>query len=382
MLVKPKAGQAAKIKVVGVGGGGGNAIDSMISQGGIGGVDFVAVNTDSQALLSNQAEIKVQIGENLTKGLGSGGDPEVGKQAAEESRESLKEEIGETDMIFVTCGMGGGTGTGASAIVAEVAKELGALTVAVVTKPFEFEGAKRKFSADEGVQRLREKVDTLIVVPNQRVLQVIDKKTPILDAFKRIDSVLYHGVRGIAELITLPGLINVDFADVKTVMFNSGTALMGIGVGSGDKRAMTAIKQAISSPLLDASIQGAKGVLFNVVGGSDLSMVEIDEAASIISKTVDSDADIIFGAAIDEEMKDQIKITVVATRFDESKFNAFSFNSSAKNKKVTIDDDEDDDFQIHQDESVEKTKKHSGPVVESSADEGDEYDIPAFLRKK
>lgn len=380
MLVKPKAGQAAKIKVIGVGGGGGNAIESMIDEGGINGVDFVAVNTDSQALLSNKAEIKVQIGENLTKGLGSGGDPEVGRQAAEESRELLKEEIGETDMVFVTCGMGGGTGTGASAIVAEVARELGALTVAVVTKPFTFEGSKRNTTAEDGVQRLRDKVDTLIVVPNQRVLQVVDKKTSILEAFKRIDSVLYHGVRGIAELITLPGLINVDFADVKTIMHNSGTALMGIGMGSGDKRAMTAIKQAISSPLLDASIQGAKGVLFNVVGGSDLAMTEIDEAASIISKTVDNDADIIFGAAINEEMKDQIKITVVATRFDESRLNLFKFQSPQKQAPII---EEEEDFQVHPDKPSEKPRRHENKHIPDPAiDDGDEFDIPAFLRKK
>jgi cell division protein FtsZ len=242
MLVKPTAGQPAKIKVIGVGGGGGNAISSMITEGGIPGVEFVAVNTDAQALLNNKAEIKIQIGEQLTRGLGSGGDPEVGRQAAEESLEMLKEELDGADMVFITCGAGGGTGTGAAPVVAEVVKESGALTVSVVTKPFEFEGAKRKMNAEDGIQRLKEKVDTLIVVPNQRVLQIVDKKTSILDAFKRIDSVLYQGVRGIAELITLPGLINVDFADVKTVMQNAGTALMGIGMASGEKRAIAAIK--------------------------------------------------------------------------------------------------------------------------------------------
>lgn len=259
MLIKPRAGQAARIKVVGIGGGGGNALSSMIAEGGISGVEFVAVNTDAQALLHNKSTIKIQIGENLTKGLGSGGDPETGRQAAEESRERLKEELSGADMVFITCGEGGGTGTGAAPIVAEVAKETGALTVAVVTKPFDFEGTKRRLTADEGTQRLKEKVDTLIIVPNQRILTIIDKKTPILDAFKKIDSVLHQGVKGIAELITTPGLINVDFADVKTVMSNAGTALMGMGVGSGEKRAMAAIKQAVSSPLLDVSIEGAKG---------------------------------------------------------------------------------------------------------------------------
>src|SRR3989338_4741535 len=301
MLIKPRVGQPAKIKVVGVGGGGGNALTSMIAEGGISGVEFIAVNTDAQALLHNKATTKIQIGENLTKGLGSGGDPEIGRQAAEESRERLKEDLSGADMIFITAGEGGGTGTGASPIIAEIAKETGVLTVAVVTKPFEFEGSKRKFTADDGIQRLKEKVDTLIVVPNQRILQIIDKKTPILDAFKKIDSVLHQGVKGIAELVTTPGLINVDFADVRTVMSNAETALMGMGVGSEKKRALAEIKQAISSPLLDVSIEGARGVLFNIVGGPDMTMTEIDEAASIIAKTVDADADIIFGAVIDEK---------------------------------------------------------------------------------
>ncbi|MBI2049798.1 cell division protein FtsZ [Candidatus Roizmanbacteria bacterium] len=309
MLIKPKAGQPANIKVIGLGGGGGNTLNSMISDGGIAGVEFIAVNTDAQALLHNKAPIKIQIGENLTRGLGSGGDPEIGKQAVEETRERLKEELEGADMIFLACGEGGGTGTGGAPLIAEIAKESGALTVAVVTKPFDFEGTKRKILADDGIQNLRDKVDTLIVVPNQRILQIVDRKTPILEAFKTIDSVLHQGVRGIAELITVPGLINVDFADVKTIMSNAGTALMGMGVGSGEKRSFVAIKQAISSPLLDVSIDGAKGVLFNIIGGPDLSMSEIDEAVSIIAKTVDPDADIIFGATVDDRMIDQIKIT-------------------------------------------------------------------------
>src|SRR3989344_8282786 len=248
MLIKPKVGQPAKIKVLGVGGGGGNAINSMIADGGITGVEFIAINTDAQALLHNKATSKIQIGENFTKGLGSGGDPEVGREAAEESRDRLKEELTNADMIFITAGEGGGTGTGASPIIAEIAKETGALTVAVVTRPFDFEGTKRKFTSEEGIQKLREKVDTLIVVPNQKVLQIIDKKTPILEAFEKIDSVLLQGVKGIAELVTTPGLINVDFADVRTIMSDAGTALMGMGIGSGEKRrALSAIKQAISS---------------------------------------------------------------------------------------------------------------------------------------
>lgn len=369
MLIKPRAGQAARIKVVGVGGGGGNALSSMIAEGGIAGVEFVAVNTDAQALLNNKASIKIQIGENLTRGLGSGGDPEVGRQAAEESRERLKEDLSGADMIFITAGEGGGTGTGAAPVVAEVARETGALTVAVVTKPFDFEGTKRKFTAEEGVSKLKEKVDTLIIVPNQKILSVVDKKTPILEAFKRIDEVLHQGVKGIAELVTTPGLINVDFADVRSIMQNSGTALMGMGIGSGDKRALVAIKQAISSPLLDISIEGARGILFNIVGGPDLSMSEIDEAASIIAKSVDADADIIFGAVIDDRMMDQIKITIIATKFDDSKLRLFKFRREPEEvqnppqqeeKKVMKDEFEEDEF----------------------LDETSEFDIPAFLRKK
>jgi len=377
MLVKPRAGQQAKIKVIGVGGGGGNAISSMIADGGIKGVDFIAVNTDAQALLNNKAETKIHIGENLTKGLGSGGNPEIGRQAAEESREKLKEEISGVDMVFITCGEGGGTGTGASPIIAEIAKETGALTVAVVTKPFDFEGSKRKIIADEGIKNLKEKVDTLIVVPNQKVLSIIDKKTPILEAFKKIDSVLYQGVKGIADLITTPGLINVDFADVKAIMENSGTALMGLGTGSGEKRAMAAIKQAISSPLLDINIDGARGVLFNVVGGPDLTMSEVDEAATIIKNTVDPEAEIIFGAVIDDKMMDQIKITLIATRFDEGRIRFFRFKKEEKSSAVF-------EEKIEQKEKKEEEDKSMLNLDEDiiDIDEDSELDIPTFLRKK
>lgn len=386
MLIKPRVGQPARIKVVGIGGGGGNALSSMIAEGGITGVEFIAVNTDAQALLNNKATNKIQIGENLTKGLGSGGDPETGRQAAEESREKLKEELSGVDMVFLTCGEGGGTGTGASPIIAEIAKETGALTVAVVTKPFDFEGSKRKFTADEGSQKLKEKVDTLIVVPNQRILQIIDKKTPILDAFKKIDSVLHQGVKGIAELVTTPGLINVDFADVRTVMSNAGTALMGMGVGSGEKRALAAIKQAISSPLLDVSIEGARGVLFNIVGGPDMTMTEIDEAASIIAKTVDPDADIIFGAVIDEKMLDQIKITLIATKFDDKRLKLFRFRHEEPSEEIEKKD-------ASSPLPAGASAKAGSPPPKPSLDEDieldeelleaeSEFDIPAFLRKK
>ncbi len=379
MLIKPKAGQPARIKVVGIGGGGGNALSSMIAEGGITGVEFIAVNTDAQALLNNKATSKIQIGENFTKGLGSGGDPEVGRQAAEESRERLKEDLSGADMVFLTCGQGGGTGTGASPIIAEIAKETGALTVAVVTKPFEFEGTKRKFTAEEGIQKLKEKVDTLIVVPNQRILQIIDKKTPILDAFKKIDSVLHQGVKGIAELVTTPGLINVDFADVRTVMSNAGTALMGMGIGSGEKRALAAIKQAISSPLLDVSIEGARGVLFNIVGGPDMSMTEIDEAASIIAKTVDPDADIIFGAVIDDKMLDQIKITLIATKFDDKRLRLFRFKREEPLKEVEKKDASSSSQSSNPPQpSLDEDLESDEELLEAES----EFDIPAFLRKK
>lgn len=380
MLIKPRAGQAAKIKVIGVGGGGGNAISSMIFEGGIPGVEFVAINTDAQALLHNKAEIKIQIGDNLTKGLGSGGDPEIGREAAEESREKIKDEISGADMVFITAGEGGGTGTGAAPIVAEVARETGALTVAVVTKPFDFEGVKRKHAAEEGTLRLKDKVDTLIVVPNQRILGVIDKKTPILEAFKRIDSVLHQGVKGIAELITLPGLVNVDFADVRTIMSNAGTALMGIGSASGEKRALQAIKQAISSPLLDTSIEGAKGILFNVVGGEDLSMTEIDEAANIIAKTVDPEADIIFGAAIDPKLTDEIKITVVATKFDESKLNLFRFKKEVKREEPVVEVSEEEitaSTLLDEEENEVEVSRDTEDILKES----DDLEIPAFLRR-
>ena len=379
MLIKPRAGQAARIKVVGVGGGGGNALSFMISEGGINGVEFIAVNTDAQALLSNKATVKIQIGENLTKGLGSGGDPEIGRQAAEESKEKLKEDLSGADMIFLACGEGGGTGTGAAPVIAEIAKESGALTIAVVTKPFEFEGSKRKFSADEGIMRLKEKVDTLIVVPNQRILNIIDKKTPILDAFKKIDEVLHQGVKGIAELITTPGLINVDFADIRSIMQGSGTALMGVGIGSGDKRAIAAIKQAISSPLLDISIEGAKGVLFNVVGGQDLTMSEVDEAASVIAKSVDPDADIIFGAVIDDKMMDQIKVTIIATKFDDNRLKLFRFKKSEEiDKEPSFNKTPESNEKM----SEEMDKEEINNDDEFIDDDSSEFDIPAFLRKK
>jgi cell division protein FtsZ len=297
-------------------------------------------------------------------------------KAAEESRDKIKEALQGADMIFIACGEGGGTGTGAAPIVAEVSKETGALTVAVVTKPFTFEGQRRKVTAEEGIEKLKDNVDTLIIIPNQKVLEIVDTKASILDAFKKVDSILHQGVKGIAELITIPGLINVDFADVRSVMSNAGTALMGIGTGSGEKRTQAAIKQAISSPLLETSIQGARGVLFNIVGGADLSMSEVDEAASIIAKTVDSDADIIFGAVIDEKMTGEVKITVIATKFDERKFRLSHLSSGAATTSAPseVSSDIDDEFEITPSTPNNPTDTFSG--------DGDEFDIPTFLRKK
>lgn len=316
-LVKPSNTTFAKIKVIGVGGGGGNAVNSMITSNQIQGVEFITVNTDAQALLTSKAETKLQIGNNFTKGLGSGADPEVGRTAAEESREKIKDLLFDTDMIFITAGMGGGTGTGASPVIAEIAKEAGALTVAVVTKPFAFEGIRRMQSAEEGIAALKESVDTLIVIPNQRLMDVVDKKMTLLDAFRLADNVLGQGVQGISDLITVPGLINVDFADVKTIMSDSGSALMGIGEASGENRAATAARMAVSSPLLEVSIDGAKGILYNVIGGPDMTMSEVSDASALIANAAAPDANIIFGATIDENMGSKIKISVIATGFDE-----------------------------------------------------------------
>lgn len=426
-LVKPSNTTFAKIKVIGVGGGGGNAVNSMIDSGQIHGVEFIAVNTDAQALLTSKADTKLQIGSNFTKGLGSGADPDVGKAAAEESYEKIKELLFDTDMVFITAGMGGGTGTGASPIIAQVAKESGALTVAVVTKPFMFEGMRRMRSAEEGIANLKESVDTLIVIPNQRLMDVIDKKMTLLDAFRLADNVLGQGVQGISDLITVPGLINVDFADVKTIMSDSGSALMGIGEATGENRAATAARMAVASPLLEVSIDGAKGILFNIIGGPDLTMTEVSDASSIISAAADPDANIIFGATIREEMGSKIKISVIATGFSESQlgyagsrnmFGAFGRESqrrlnlqpqaAAKAKPEEpaqpLIDRAPQGFvqpmttteiasglpggqpfvksQAFGDERAEEERKPAKPVMGGDATFEDEFEIPAFLRKK
>jgi cell division protein FtsZ len=306
----------ATIRVVGVGGSGGNSVERMINTK-LRGVEFVAVNTDAQALVSNPAPVKIQIGKETTRGLGAGSSVEVGKKSVEENKEEIYETLKGSDMVFVAYGAGGGTGTGAGPMVAAIAKEQGALTIGIVTKPFSFEGIRRKKVAEEGIEELRDRVDTLIVIPNDRLLQVIDKKTSLSDAFTVVDDVLRQGVQGISDLITVHGIINVDFADVKTIMADAGSALMGIGRGTGDNRAVEAARAAIDSPLLELSIDGAKGILFNITGGPDLSMYEIDEAAKIITEAADPDANIIFGSIVDESMSGEVKITVIATGFDE-----------------------------------------------------------------
>ncbi len=385
-LVKPDAARIAKIKVIGLGGGGSNAISSMVEADDIKGVEFIAVNTDAQVLLSNKAPTKLQIGEKLTKGLGAGGRPEIGAQAAEESQEKIKELLVDSDMVFVTAGMGGGTGTGSAPVVARLAKETGALTVGVVTRPFSFEGTRRGVIAEEGIEELREQVDTLIVIPNQRLMDVIDRKMTLVEAFKVADSVLGQAVGGIADIITTPGLINVDFADVKSVMLDAGTALLGIGSGVGENRAQMAARAAIASPLLDLSIDGATGVLFNITGGNDLTMFEVDEAARTISSSVDTDANIIFGAVVKPDLADQIKITVIATGFDEAHARLGQFGTVqdkphiqgiVSDRSRDTDDDDDDEEKKVDDQSTEPPQD----IPDDEDEFGEKFEIPAFLRK-
>lgn len=313
--VKPGIDTFAKIKVIGVGGSGGSAINRMI-RAKLRGVEFIATNTDLQALHHNLAPTKLHLGKTITRGLGAGMDPEVGRRAAEESENEIRDVLKGTDMVFVTCGLGGGTGSGAAPLIAETARDLGCLTIGVVTKPFAFEGAQRRGIAERAYDELRERVDALITIPNDRILSIINKKTSLLDAFEIVDDILKQGVRGIAELITTPGLINVDFADVKAIMRDAGSALMGIGVGSGEQRAVEAAKAAVSSPLLEVSIDGARGILFTVTGGQNLTMHEVHDAAQIITGSADPNAKIIFGTIIDEALKDEVRVTVVATGFD------------------------------------------------------------------
>jgi cell division protein FtsZ len=358
--VNPDISPIAKIRVVGIGGGGCNAINRMV-QSDFEGVDFIAINTDAQALFHSKAAQKVNIGKGVTRGLGAGANPDLGKRAAEESSEEIKSLLEGSDMVFITAGMGGGTGTGGAPVIAEIAKELGALTVAVVTKPFSFEGHRRANVALEGLENLKSKVDTLITIPNDRILSIIDKKTPLTDAFAVVDEILKQGVQGISDLITVNGMINVDFADVRSIMQNAGTALMGIGYGTGENRAVEAARAAIDSPLLELSIEGARGLLFNITGGTDLSMYEVDEAAKIITEAADPEANIIFGAVINDSYTGEMKITVIATGFAED---AVKNISKPQNLR-------------------EKLFSSSAPATAPIPDKNEEeLDIPAFIRNK
>ena len=392
--VKPAIETFAKIKVVGIGGSGSSAINRMIDCG-IKGVEFIAINTDVQALHYNKATKKLHIGKTITRGLGAGMNPELGKQSAEEAQNEIREMLKDADMVFVTCGLGGGTGTGASPVIAELARDLGALTVAVVTKPFAFEGVQRKNIAERGASELADKVDTIITIPNDKLLQVIDKKTSLLDAFMVVDEILRQGVQGISELITIPGLIHVDFADVKAVMANAGSALMGIGQASGENKAIEAAKAAINSPLLEMSIEGARGILFTIVGGHNLAMHEINEAAKVITSSADEDAKIIFGAVIDEKLKDEIKITVVATGFDGRQIGVSEAVSRERPyTPSSFVSKEEDVSSVSQEKKQEKKKSKISSLKAAQAEparekgeEGVEEDdeelgIPAFIRKK
>lgn len=391
--VKPEMETFAKIKVIGVGGSGGSALNRMLAAK-IRGVDFIALNTDVQALHHNNAPTKLHIGKTVTRGLGAGMDPELGRKAAEESQNEIRDLLKDTDMVFITCGLGGGTGSGASPVVAEVAKELGVLTVAVVTKPFNFEGPKRREISDNAWEQLSKSVDAIITIPNDRILQVIDRKTSLLEAFKIADDTLRQGVQGISELITIPGLINVDFADVKTIMRDTGSALMGIGTASGENRAADAAKTAIASPLLELSIDGAHGILFTITGGPDLSMEEVNEAARIITSSASEDAKVIFGAIIDENMTGSVRISVIATGFDDRRgsskeedtgFLAPKYMPSNFVRKLQKEEEEEEKkFK----QFVQKTpvtpigREDKKSVSNSSAQSEEELEIPAFIRKK
>ena len=396
--IRPEIETIAKIKVVGVGGAGGAAVNRMIASK-IRGVEFIAVNTDLQALHQNDAKLKLHIGHKVARGLGAGMDPEVGFQAAQENVNEIRDLLKGSDMVFITCGLGGGTGTGASPVIAQVAKEIGALVVAVVTKPFTFEGAQRLSIAERGLRELKDRVDTIITIPNEKILQVIDKKTSLLDAFKNVDDVLRQGIQGISEIITIPALINVDFADVKAIMSEAGSALMSIGEGSGENRAAVAAKGAISSPLLDISIDGAKGVLFVIYGGPSLTMNEVNEAAGIITESVDENAKIIFGAVIDDAMKDKIKITLVATGFGEPEPKRkapeakYTINKMFTGKKIN-EEKEEREVRFEKIEKKEEEFVPPAPVSQPSQPpastfkpksvptEEDDLEIPAFIRKK
>ncbi len=385
----------ASIKVVGIGGGGGNAVNRMIEEG-LGGVEFISINTDAQALMLSRAKTRVRIGDKLTRGLGAGGNPDIGRKAAEESADELYEVLRGADMVFITGGMGGGTGTGGAPIIAQVAKELGALTIGVVTRPFTFEGARRIQSAEAGIEALKGQVDTLIVIPNDRLLQIVDKRATLQDAFGMADDVLRQGIQGISELITVPGLINLDFADVRTIMSEGGAALMAVGRASGDDRARKAAEEAISSQLLDVTIDGARGILFNVTGGPGMSLFDVNEAAAIIKETSHPDVNLIFGAVIDENMGDEIRITVIATGFEQTRVAARRTVQSPQQQRAARPEIMSRPVQqrppvpeLPLEEEAEADIEPQPPVSRPVADDfkrkvydTDDLDIPTFLRKR
>jgi cell division protein FtsZ len=401
--------QFATIKVIGVGGGGNNAVNRMIEDG-VQGVEFIAVNTDAQALNMSKAEVTMQIGGSLTRGLGAGANPEIGRKGVEESRKQIRDALQGADMVFVTAGMGGGTGTGAAPEIAHIARELGALTIGVVTRPFTFEGRKRAQNAAAGIEEMKKAVNTLIIIPNERLLQIVDKKTPIIEAFREADNVLRQGVQGISDLIAVPGLINLDFADVKTIMSNKGTALMGIGVASGEDRAAEAAKKAISSPLLETSINGAKGVLMNITGGMNLSLYEVQEAADIVAAATDDQLNMIFGSVINENLKNEIMVTVIATGFDHDEEEAPPSNTSHRPGDMIANSREQYQSQSRQRERVAHAESGNYGLAQNYSQSGrygqsgnyskppayeepanyergtqqpdDSLDIPSFLRKR
>ncbi len=388
----------AQIKVVGVGGGGSNAVNRMIDEG-LSGVEFLAVNTDAQALLLSDAPTRVRVGDKLTRGLGAGGDPEVGRKAAEESSDELYQVLDGSDMVFITAGIGGGTGTGAAPTIAKIAKEVGALTIGVVTRPFGFEGSHRSRTAQAGIELLKEQVDTLIVIPNDRLLQIVDKKANLQDAFRVADDVLRQGIQGISELITVPGLINLDFADVRTIMSEGGAALMAVGIASGEDRAREASEMAISSQLLDVTIDGARGILFNVTGGSDMTLFEVNEAAAIIKETAHPDVNLIFGAVVDPEMDDTMRITVIATGFEQPTMVLPARQRESRRQPVCVRASEGSAYGAQSHERQEPRRQapvSQAPKPEEAADptvtpaepfpvrsfDKEDLDIPAFLRRR
>jgi cell division protein FtsZ len=374
--IRPDIAPNAVIKVIGVGGGGSNAVSRMISTK-VGGVEFIAVNTDAQALFHNPAALKVNIGRGTTRGLGAGANPDIGLQSAKESAEELKKAIEGADLVFITAGLGGGTGSGAAPYIAELSRSLGVLTVGVVTRPFSFEGLRRRKQADDALEALRGKVDTLITIPNDRILSLIDKTTPLTEAFQIVDEILRHGIEGIASLITVHGLVNVDFADVRSVMQDAGSALMGIGYGTGDSRASEAARAAIDSPLLELSISGAKGILFNITGGNDMSMFEVDEAARIITEAADPEANIIFGAVIDDAYTGQVKCTVIATGFDEKKDMAMGQAQVPVLKSLPS-------FKKSSPADQSRSERTDDAVIKLSGSQlnEEELEVPTFMRKK